>query len=60
MQGITIVMVTHELDIAHYTSRNIIMRDGIVVDDTPVKDRLFASEELRRLEEAQQAILLTR
>src|SRR5881392_849601 len=27
-QGITIVMVTHELDIAHYTRRNIVMRDG--------------------------------
>ena len=27
-QGITIVMVTHELDIANYTKRNIIMRDG--------------------------------
>ena len=26
--GITIVMVTHELDIARYTKRNIVMRDG--------------------------------
>src|SRR6266705_2837214 len=32
-QGITIVMVTHELDIAQYTKRNIIMRDGQVVTD---------------------------
>src|SRR6266536_2584196 len=30
-QGITVVMVTHELDIAHYTKRNVIMRDGYVV-----------------------------
>jgi putative ABC transport system ATP-binding protein len=58
-QGITIVMVTHELDIAHYTKRNIIMRDGVVVDDTPVLDRLFATEELRRLDEAHQAVQLT-
>ena len=32
-QGITIVMVTHELDIAHYTRRNIVMRDGRVVSE---------------------------
>jgi putative ABC transport system ATP-binding protein len=48
-QGITIVMVTHELDIARYTRRNIVMRDGVVVGDTPVRERLFATEELRRL-----------
>src|SRR5438045_3057739 len=36
-QGMTIVMVTHELDIANYTKRNIIMRDGYVVTDSSVK-----------------------
>ena len=35
--GITIVMVTHELDIAAYTKRNVIMRDGLVVNDTRVE-----------------------
>jgi len=57
-QGITIVMVTHELDIARYTRRNIVMRDGLVVGDSPVRERLFATEELRRLEEAHQAVQL--
>jgi len=57
-KGITIVMVTHELDIAHYTKRNIIMRDGVVVDDLPLGKRLFATEELRKLEEAHEAVHL--
>jgi putative ABC transport system ATP-binding protein len=57
-QGITIVMVTHELDIASYTKRNIIMRDGRVVTDEAVKNRFIAENELRRLREAQQAVNL--
>jgi putative ABC transport system ATP-binding protein len=58
-QAITIVMVTHELDIARFTKRNVIMRDGRIVSDTPVSDRLNAETELRRLREAQQAVQLT-
>jgi putative ABC transport system ATP-binding protein len=58
-QGITLVMVTHELDIARYTKRNLIMRDGHVVSDVPVTDRLSAEDELRRLRDAQQAVKLT-
>ncbi len=27
-QGITIIMVTHELDIARYTKRMVVLRDG--------------------------------
>jgi putative ABC transport system ATP-binding protein len=57
-QGITIVMVTHELDIAQYTRRMVVMRDGKVVSDTPVAKRLHAETELRRLEEEQKAALL--
>ena len=57
-QGITIVMVTHELDIASYTKRNIIMRDGKVVTDELVKNRLIAEEELRKLRNAQEAVNL--
>jgi len=57
-QGITIVMVTHELDIASYTKRNIIMRDGRVVTDEPVKNRLIAENELRKLRSAQEAVNL--
>ena len=57
-QGITILMVTHEMDIASYTKRNIIMRDGRVVTDEAVKGRLIAENELRKLREAQQAVNL--
>jgi putative ABC transport system ATP-binding protein len=56
--GMTIVMVTHELDIAQYTKRMVVMRDGKVVGDTPVANRLNATNELRRLQEEQKAVLL--
>lgn len=58
-EGITIVMVTHELDIASYTKRNIIMRDGVVVNDVAVQNRLLAEVELRNLQQAQQAVKLS-
>jgi putative ABC transport system ATP-binding protein len=58
-EGITIIMVTHELDIARYTKRNVVMRDGCVVSDVPVLSRLNAQDELRRLDQEHQAIKLT-
>jgi putative ABC transport system ATP-binding protein len=58
-QGITIVMVTHELDIAHYAKRMVVMRDGRIVDDSPVTDRLSAGTELNRLQQEQKAAQLT-
>jgi putative ABC transport system ATP-binding protein len=57
-QGITIVMVTHELDIARYTKRMVILRDGKIVTDEKVHDRLIASEALQQLRQAQQAVKL--
>ena len=33
-QGITIVLVTHEADIAEYARRKLVFRDGVVVEDT--------------------------
>jgi putative ABC transport system ATP-binding protein len=58
-EGITIVMVTHELDIASYTKRNVIMRDGVVVNDVSVQKRLVAEVELSRLQQAHQAVKLS-
>jgi putative ABC transport system ATP-binding protein len=58
-QGITIVMVTHELDIAQYTRRMVVMRDGKIVGDSPVANRLDAAGELKRLQAEHKAVQLT-
>ncbi len=58
-QGITIVMVTHELDIARYCRRNLILRDGRLVRDELVPDRLLADEEMKKLKAAEAAAKLT-
>jgi len=57
-QGITIIMVTHELDIARYTKRMVILRDGKIVTDEAVQNRSAAEKELQRLRQAQQAVKL--
>jgi putative ABC transport system ATP-binding protein len=56
--GMTILMVTHELDVARYTKRMIILRDGKILTDAPVPERLNAENELNHLKQAQQAVKL--
>jgi putative ABC transport system ATP-binding protein len=58
-RGMTIVMVTHELDIARYCKRNLILRDGVVVRDEVVRDRLVATTELDKVKQAEAAAKLT-
>ena len=48
-RGITIIMVTHEADIAAYARRNVVMRDGLVRSDRAVSKRLIATEELTKV-----------
>jgi putative ABC transport system ATP-binding protein len=46
-RGITVVMVTHESDIAAYAKRNVMMRDGVILDDHLVSQRANAASQLR-------------
>jgi putative ABC transport system ATP-binding protein len=46
-RGITIIMVTHETDIAAYARRNVMMRDGLVVDDHPIAQPLDAARQVQ-------------
>jgi putative ABC transport system ATP-binding protein len=45
-QGITIIVVTHEPDIASYATRIVLMRDGRVQSDEPVAQRRNAALDL--------------
>jgi putative ABC transport system ATP-binding protein len=47
-RGITIIMVTHEQDIATYAQRNVVMRDGVIVDDRAVSQRSDAATQLQQ------------
>lgn len=46
---LTILLVTHEPDIARFAKRVVIFRDGRVRRDTPVEDRVYAAEVLPTL-----------
>ena len=48
-EGRTIIFVTHNPEIAQYSSRNIVLRDGRVKDDTVNPDILNAAETLAAL-----------
>ncbi len=44
-EGHTIIMVTHDEDIARYAKRVIRLRDGLVIEDEAVSDRTLATVE---------------
>jgi len=50
-RGITIILVTHEEDLARHTQRILRFRDGRLVGDEPVPHPLIAEEELAKLQE---------
>lgn len=48
-RGLTLVMVTHEHDIAEFAKRVIVFRDGKIRKDSPVENRPRAAEVLKTL-----------
>jgi putative ABC transport system ATP-binding protein len=54
-RGITVLLITHEHDIAEYGTRIIACRDGHIVADHAVERRRSAEEELRALPEEVEA-----
>ena len=54
-QGITIILVTHEPDIAVYAKRIVEVRDGRIRRDEPVKSRRNAAIDLENFEEKEVA-----
>ena len=42
-EGKTILIVTHEDDIAHMTKRIVNLKDGLIIDDAPVNQIRAAS-----------------
>jgi len=55
-RGITVVLITHEMDIAEYGSRIVSFRDGQVVADKAIGRRRNAGEELAALPPAAEAV----
>jgi len=47
-EGVTMFLVTHEHDIAHYARRIVTLRDGKIIHDEAVKERRRAVEDLRQ------------
>jgi putative ABC transport system ATP-binding protein len=47
-RGITVIMVTHEQDIAAYAQRNVMMRDGLILEDHAVLRRSDAATQLQQ------------
>ncbi|EJL43003.1 macrolide ABC transporter ATP-binding protein [Brevibacillus agri] len=42
-QGVTIILVTHELDIAQHAERIVTFKDGVIVRDERVEERIFST-----------------
>jgi len=54
-RGITVVLITHEVDIAEYGTRTVTFRDGQVIADKPTARRRVAEDELAALPQPQPA-----
>ncbi len=48
-RGITLVLVTHEPDIAQYAQRVVVFKDGKIKSDYQIEEPRNAAEELKNL-----------
>jgi putative ABC transport system ATP-binding protein len=48
-KGLTVILVTHEHDIAQFSKRSIVFRDGKIRRDEPVSNRIRAAEALKTM-----------
>jgi putative ABC transport system ATP-binding protein len=55
-RGITVVLITHEPDIAEYGTRIVSFRDGVVKTDRTVTSRRTAADELAQLPAIEEAV----
>ena len=55
-RGITVLLITHEADIAEYGTRIVTFRDGHVVADRPNSRRRDANEEMSNLPQPAEAV----
>jgi putative ABC transport system ATP-binding protein len=51
-QGITVVLVTHEPEVAQYARRVVVVKDGRIVRDHPVANRRRAADDLAEMDRA--------
>jgi putative ABC transport system ATP-binding protein len=54
-QGLTVLLVTHEPDIAEHARRVVTFKDGLVQSDVQVSPRKVAREELAKLDAEERA-----
>ena len=55
--GITVVMVTHENDIAQTSKRKVLFKDGKIIKSEDTTNRIIASEQLKLLPELEDVII---
>ncbi|MFL5583022.1 MAG: ABC transporter ATP-binding protein [Gemmatimonadaceae bacterium] len=54
-QGITVVLVTHESEVAQYAKRVVVVKDGRIVRDQAVASRRRAADDLAEMDRAAEA-----